>query len=521
MRPARGRAIALNTRGLDDDARAERGDRAGAPAPRPSCRVHRPRRLRRRSAPGCAAVSPPVAADVHIALRDGSTARVRPVSPRMRPRCATFLGGLSRELALAAVLLARGQPRQGRRAGRAGDRPEGYGLIVTTGAEERVVAHAVFELERPDRAEVAFAVADEMQGRGLATVLLAHLAQVAVRARRRDLHRDRPAREPADDQRVPRVRLPGRGARVAGRDRARVPDRAGRGRAAQVRGSRPGGGGRGGRAGAAAALGGRDRRVAATGLLRRRGVPARRSTTASAASSTRSTRTRTSSARAARGRRSRTSRAGGSRDRRRARPRPCRRSRASARPRASRALVVITAGFAEAGAEGAARLARAAGRLPRERDAARRAELHGRRQHRPGRLASPATFARADVPRGHGRLRLAERARSGRRRSTARRAAGSASPRSCRWATRPTCRATTSCSTGSRTRRHRSSRCTWSPSATRASSAGSPGASRGPSRCWRSRRGGRRAGARAASSHTGALIAASDSPSTRCSPARA
>ena len=61
----------------------------------------------------------------------------------------------------------------------AGDRPEGYGLIVTTGAEERVVAHAVFELERPDRAEVAFAVADEMQGRGLATVLIAHLAQVA------------------------------------------------------------------------------------------------------------------------------------------------------------------------------------------------------------------------------------------------------------------------------------------------------------------------------------------------------
>ena len=51
---------------------------------------------------------------------------------------------------------------------------------MTTGAEERVVANAVFEVERPDRAEVAFAVADEMQGRGLATVLIAHLAQVAA-----------------------------------------------------------------------------------------------------------------------------------------------------------------------------------------------------------------------------------------------------------------------------------------------------------------------------------------------------
>ncbi|WP_028063415.1 bifunctional acetate--CoA ligase family protein/GNAT family N-acetyltransferase [Solirubrobacter soli] len=121
----------------------------------------------------------PVAADVHIALRDGSTAHVRPVSPADEPALRTFLGGLSENsrwlrffslgvnLDKAAAMAAKG------------DRPEGYGLIVTTGAEERVVAHAVFELERPDRAEVAFAVADEMQGRGLATVLIAHLAQVA------------------------------------------------------------------------------------------------------------------------------------------------------------------------------------------------------------------------------------------------------------------------------------------------------------------------------------------------------
>jgi acyl-CoA synthetase (NDP forming)/GNAT superfamily N-acetyltransferase len=124
-------------------------------------------------------VSTPVAADVHIALRDGSTAHVRPVSPADEPALRTFLGGLSENsrwlrffslginLDKAAAMAAKG------------DRPEGYGLIVTTGAEERVVAHAVFELERPDRAEVAFAVADEMQGRGLATVLIAHLAQVA------------------------------------------------------------------------------------------------------------------------------------------------------------------------------------------------------------------------------------------------------------------------------------------------------------------------------------------------------
>ena len=157
----------------------------------------------------------------------------------------------------------------------AGDRPEGYGLIVTTGAEERVVAHAVFELERPDRAEVAFAVADEMQGRGLATVLIAHLAQVASA---RGVTTFTATVLPENRRMISVFResgFPVAGARLAGRDRARVPDRAGRGRAAQVRGPRPGRRRRGGRAGAAAALGGRDRRLAAAGLLRRRGVPAR------------------------------------------------------------------------------------------------------------------------------------------------------------------------------------------------------------------------------------------------------
>ena len=120
-----------------------------------------------------------VAADVHIALRDGSTARVRPVSPADAPALREFLGGLSENSRWLRYFSLGVNLDKAAVAAAAGDRPDGYGLIVTTGAEERVVAHAVFELERPDRAEVAFAVADEMQGRGLATVLIAHLAQVA------------------------------------------------------------------------------------------------------------------------------------------------------------------------------------------------------------------------------------------------------------------------------------------------------------------------------------------------------
>ncbi len=40
-------------------------------------------------------MSGPVAADVHIALRDGSTAHVRPVVPSDEPALRTFLGKLS------------------------------------------------------------------------------------------------------------------------------------------------------------------------------------------------------------------------------------------------------------------------------------------------------------------------------------------------------------------------------------------------------------------------------------------
>jgi len=112
--------------------------------------------------------------DVHVALRDGSTARVRPVEPSDEPALREFLAGLSQDSRwLRFFSLGVDLDRAAARAAS----PGGYGLIVTS--DDRVVAHAVYEIERPGRAEVAFAVADEMQGRGLATVLLAHLAQEA------------------------------------------------------------------------------------------------------------------------------------------------------------------------------------------------------------------------------------------------------------------------------------------------------------------------------------------------------
>ena len=52
---------------------------------------------------------------------------------------------------------------------------------MTAGTPERIVAHAMYVKETPARAEVAFEVADAWNGRGIATILLAHLAGAAAR----------------------------------------------------------------------------------------------------------------------------------------------------------------------------------------------------------------------------------------------------------------------------------------------------------------------------------------------------
>jgi acyl-CoA synthetase (NDP forming)/GNAT superfamily N-acetyltransferase len=57
----------------------------------------------------------------------------------------------------------------------------GYGIVATTGPDDHIIAHGCYELEngRSDAAEVALTVADEHQQRGLGTLMLGHLAEVA------------------------------------------------------------------------------------------------------------------------------------------------------------------------------------------------------------------------------------------------------------------------------------------------------------------------------------------------------
>ena len=116
---------------------------------------------------------------VDVALRDGSTVRIRPVEPGDADGLLALLGGMSEDSRWLRFLSAGVNLERAARSAAA--RPDGVGLVVTAGAPERIVAHAEYVRAQDDRAEVAFEVADAWHGRGIATILLAHLTSAAER----------------------------------------------------------------------------------------------------------------------------------------------------------------------------------------------------------------------------------------------------------------------------------------------------------------------------------------------------
>ncbi|MEA2154305.1 MAG: hypothetical protein QOE11_445 [Solirubrobacteraceae bacterium] len=109
-----------------------------------------------------------------IALRDGATAHVRAAQTADIPALGAFLAGLSADSrwlrflgAVDAGAAARGLVERG------------IGLLATAGPDGAIVAHACYVPEAPGRAEVAFAVSDDWHGHGIATLLLVQLAELA------------------------------------------------------------------------------------------------------------------------------------------------------------------------------------------------------------------------------------------------------------------------------------------------------------------------------------------------------
>jgi len=118
--------------------------------------------------------------EADIVLKDGSTIHVRPVRAEDREPIRAFLDGLSPE---SLVFRFFGVPNLAWVLDWTldVDYANRFALVAETGTPARIVAHAAYVRDSADRAEVAFLVADAYQGHGISTTLLAHLADVAQR----------------------------------------------------------------------------------------------------------------------------------------------------------------------------------------------------------------------------------------------------------------------------------------------------------------------------------------------------
>jgi acyl-CoA synthetase (NDP forming)/GNAT superfamily N-acetyltransferase len=122
-----------------------------------------------------------LAAESEVVLRDGSTVHVRPIAPGDRDGMRVFLGSLSDNSRRLRYFSGGADTDLAAQSAVEVSYPESYGIVATRG-NARIVAHATYVTATEARAEVAFAVADELHGLGIATTLLAHLAQAAEEA---------------------------------------------------------------------------------------------------------------------------------------------------------------------------------------------------------------------------------------------------------------------------------------------------------------------------------------------------
>ena len=112
-----------------------------------------------------------------IVLRDGSTITVRPIGPGDEEAMLVFLRRALGNVACAALLLGRDRPDAQARHAVDVDGENAYGLIAISGPDGGIVGHAGYgaRTRRQRRGRVRRSPT-AVQGRGLATTLLGHLA---------------------------------------------------------------------------------------------------------------------------------------------------------------------------------------------------------------------------------------------------------------------------------------------------------------------------------------------------------
>ena len=124
----------------------------------------------------------PASRETDVVLRDGSTLHVRPIRPNDEPGLLAFYAALSEDARVMRFFspLSEAALIQQVRRDVAVDHVRRVGLVATHGPREQIVAEASYSAMDGDHAEVAFAVNDAYQGRGVATILLGQLAEIAA-----------------------------------------------------------------------------------------------------------------------------------------------------------------------------------------------------------------------------------------------------------------------------------------------------------------------------------------------------
>ncbi len=117
--------------------------------------------------------------DGDVVLRDGSTVRIRVMRPSDEPGLCALLTSLSEESRWLRFYCLQNSSGIAAEAHREANLDHAFGLVACSGTDERVVGHAFYAVVGEQRAEVAFTIANDFQGRGLGSILLGQLAQVA------------------------------------------------------------------------------------------------------------------------------------------------------------------------------------------------------------------------------------------------------------------------------------------------------------------------------------------------------
>jgi acetate---CoA ligase (ADP-forming) len=121
----------------------------------------------------------PAHREADVVLRDGSTVHLRPVRCGDEAALLDLFDRLGRDSRTLRFFSGAPDLEGAAREMADVDYTERYGLVAMRGEGGQLVGHGTYLHGAPGRAEVAFAVADELQGQGLGTILLAHLAEVA------------------------------------------------------------------------------------------------------------------------------------------------------------------------------------------------------------------------------------------------------------------------------------------------------------------------------------------------------